>query len=88
MESKDLGFEGKVAVVTGGMGGLGREIVSRFLQSGMKVAVPARNGITPDALPAAWEFAKDRLFVGVADISDESDVRGFLAETISRFGGV
>ena len=87
MENGEKEYAGKVAVVTGGMGALGRHVVERFLKAGMKVAVPVRAGSTPEAIPQAWEFGGERLHVAAADISKESAVRGFSAGVAARFGG-
>jgi NAD(P)-dependent dehydrogenase (short-subunit alcohol dehydrogenase family) len=88
MDIRDDEHSGKIAVVTGGMGGLGRHVVERFLRSGMKVAVPVRGGSTAERIPAAWEFRRESLYLAPADVSRETDVRRFLADVEARLGGV
>jgi NAD(P)-dependent dehydrogenase (short-subunit alcohol dehydrogenase family) len=79
-------FKNRVAVVTGGMGGLGTHIVERFLSEGMKIGIPVRSGSTPQAVPAAWENASDRVFIEKADLTQDSDVIRFLSNCSSRLG--
>ncbi len=79
-------MDGKVAAITGGAGGIGAATVSRFLEEGGRVAfcdVDTEKGI-------AFEKAlgtDDTVFM-TADVSRESDAARFIAETVSRFGGI
>lgn len=81
----DLG--GKVAVVTGGAGGIGRALAARFLGAGMRVAVA-------DVEEAAITSALDELDAGdrVAGITNDvrslEDTQRLRDETLERFGAV
>ena len=65
-------FENKVAVITGGAGGIGKAIANRFEALGAKVAV--------------IDIAKNDYFVG--DIAEKSVLEAFAAKVISDFGCV
>ncbi len=65
-------FQGKVAVITGGAGGIGRCIADEFRRAGAAVYVIDREE-NPD-------------FVG--DIGEEETLRRFAAEVIDRYGRV
>ena len=65
-------FKDKVAVVTGGAGGIGNAIVNRFEALGAKVAV--------------IDIAKNNYFVG--DVADKAVIENFADKVISEFGRV
>lgn len=79
----------KVALVTGGATGIGREVCLAFAAEGAKVAV---NYIGPDALAkevvSAIENAGGQAIAVQADVSDEAQVNA-MVETVGRtWGGV
>ncbi len=79
-------MDGKVAAITGGAGGIGAATVSRFLEEGGRVAfcdVDTEKGIAFEKRLGAT----DAFFMS-ADVSRESDAARFIAETVSRFGGI
>jgi len=41
----DLGLEGKVAIITGGSGGIGQGLVMEFAREGLNVISASRNEI-------------------------------------------
>jgi NAD(P)-dependent dehydrogenase (short-subunit alcohol dehydrogenase family) len=88
MEDGDQFFANKTAVVTGGMGALGSRIVERFLEAGMKVAVPVRSGSTKEKRDPLWTSSNERIFLGEADITQEDQVGDFLAGVSARMGPV
>jgi NAD(P)-dependent dehydrogenase (short-subunit alcohol dehydrogenase family) len=76
-------LEGKVAVVTGGAGGIGRETVRRFAEEDARVCVvDLADG---PANEAADEIGG--LYVH-ADVTDPDEVQRMYAETAERFGGI
>jgi NAD(P)-dependent dehydrogenase (short-subunit alcohol dehydrogenase family) len=74
---------GKVAVITGGASGIGRETARRFAQEGAHVCVADL------ADEPGRETAKeiDGLFVH-ADVTDPDDVQAMYREAVERFGGL
>ncbi len=84
----DLGLNGKVALVTGGAGRLGRAICAAFVREG------ARVGVVDCNLAAAQEVARQLAHGGnaaealVADVATASDVQRVLDELTRNIGPV
>jgi NAD(P)-dependent dehydrogenase (short-subunit alcohol dehydrogenase family) len=77
-------LENKVAIITGGSGGIGKATAKRFLQEGAKVLIV---DINEKALQAtAAELDSNDLAYAVADVSSETDTNRYVNEAISRFG--
>ncbi|MDQ4128808.1 MAG: 3-oxoacyl-ACP reductase [Actinomycetota bacterium] len=76
-------LSGKVAVITGGASGIGRETARRF------AAEDARVSIVDLADEPGGEVARelDGLYVH-ADVTDRDDVERMYRETAERFGGI
>lgn len=70
-------FDGRVAIVTGGTRGLGRQIAARLAAAGAAVAICGRN--PPDDLPAGVTFYQ-------ADIRDADQARGFVEAVVAAHG--
>lgn len=81
-------LEGKVAVVTGGAGGIGRGMANRFAASGMKVVLVDNNRERLDQ--AAAEMAEHGATVlGVpTDVTQIEDVRALAQRVLDEFGAV
>lgn len=80
-------LKGKVAVVTGAGGGVGRAITKRLVSEGCKVVLIGRNR---DRLAKAASEAGDRknTLTFVADITKEAEVLGAIEQTVSSFDRV
>lgn len=79
---------GKVAVVTGGARGIGREIVLTLAREGARVViadVSEEAGL--DAARAVREAGAEALFVR-ADVTDQTQVRSLMAQALEAFGGL
>src|SRR5688572_22395581 len=78
-------FEGRVAIVTGGAGGIGTATVQRFLQAGAKVAAFDRDQGRLDQLKAG---SSDALSIHRLDVSQWDDVHAAVDDVETRFGRI
>lgn len=74
---------GKTAIVTGGGTGIGLAIATLYVEEGANVVIVGRSR---DTLLAA--AARVGAVAVAADVAQEDDVCGLVAETAKRFGGV
>ena len=79
-----LTFEGKVILVAGGTGGLGRSVSLAFLEAGAKVHVTYRKQEELDGLKRAAEEGSLRLEAHSVDVTDESSVRGVVESIVTK----
>jgi 3-oxoacyl-[acyl-carrier protein] reductase len=85
----DLGFKGKVALVTGGSKGIGKAVARSLAEEGAKVAICARTQSELDA--TAGELAKltgSEVFPVSGDLTKEADVRRIVDATVKKFGRI
>src|SRR5918992_3338321 len=76
-------LEGKVAVVPGGAGGIGRETARRFAEEDARVCIA--DLADEPGQEAASEI--EGLYVH-ADVTNPDDVQRMYSETAERFGGI
>jgi NAD(P)-dependent dehydrogenase (short-subunit alcohol dehydrogenase family) len=77
-------LDGKVAVITGAGGGMGREAAQVFSAEGASVCVADVDGAAAEESAAACRDA----FAVAVDVADEESVRAMYATTADRYGGV
>jgi NAD(P)-dependent dehydrogenase (short-subunit alcohol dehydrogenase family) len=77
-------LDGRVALVTGGNGGLGRAVARGLAAAGAQVAVTGRDEAKNS--DAAGEFGTERVFR--LDVREEAAVERAMAAIIDRFGNV
>jgi NAD(P)-dependent dehydrogenase (short-subunit alcohol dehydrogenase family) len=78
----------KVCVVTGGAGGIGRALVARFLDAGMRAVVAdVEAGAVDDAL-AALAHHGDRVLGVTCDVRERAENERLRDEALARFGSV
>ena len=81
------GLENQVVVVTGGGGGIGRKICTRFAEEGARVAVLDINPETAkETVDAVGDLGLARAFP--ADITDPESVRDAINAVLKRFGHI
>ncbi len=74
---------GRVAIVTGGNGGIGLGMARGLAAAGARIAVAARNQVKSAA--ALAELGPDSRFVPL-DVADEASCRAMVATVTDRFG--
>ena len=79
-------LEDKVAIVTGGASGIGRATSYRFLQEGAKVVVADRNLAGAEETRGLMEGTDTNSAVASVDVSNASQVRQMVDDTVARFG--
>jgi 2-deoxy-D-gluconate 3-dehydrogenase len=79
-------LSGKVAIVTGGNGGIGLGMAQGLATAGARIVVAGRNAAKSDAAVRELRaLGGDPIAVAV-DVTDEESVDGMVAETIARCG--
>ena len=70
----DLDLEGKVAIVTGGSGGIGRGLVSRLAAEGCRVVVATRDEVKGQEVVEAARGKKGEAVLLPTDVTDREAV--------------
>jgi 2-dehydro-3-deoxy-D-gluconate 5-dehydrogenase len=79
-------LSGRVAVVTGGNGGIGLGMAKGLAAAGAAVAVAARNARKSEAAVAALTTSGARAAFIALDVADEGSCRAMIEATVERFG--
>jgi 2-deoxy-D-gluconate 3-dehydrogenase len=89
MTSLDLfSLRGKVALVTGGNGGLGLGMALGLAGAGADIAIAARNpDKTSDAIKQIENIGGQAISVPT-DVTQESEIEAMVSETLQRFGHI
>ncbi len=78
-------LQDKVAVITGGAGGIGKVTAKRFLDEGASVVLV---DLFEDALAEAKTELGDNVLTVQADVSKEEDVQKYVDQTVEQFGKI
>jgi NAD(P)-dependent dehydrogenase (short-subunit alcohol dehydrogenase family) len=81
-------FEGKVAVITGAAGGIGRATVERFAREGASVVAVDLPGTALDEAVAAAESEGASAIAIPADVTRAADVERYVSAARDRFGRI
>lgn len=85
----DLGLQDKVAFVTGGSMGIGREVARQLAEDGAQVAITARDADRLEQAASELRELTQGDVVGFAgDMSDADEVNRTVEQTIERFGAI
>lgn len=79
-------LENKVAIITGGAGGIGLATAKLFLSEGAKVTLVDLN--ESELIKSAESLGSPHVKVCAADVSKSSDVKRYVDLTLKSFGGV
>lgn len=79
-------FEGKVAIVTGGGGAIGRATACRLALEGATVVICGRNKATLDEVVTEMKDAPGKVISCPTDIMKESEIETLVSKTVSDFG--
>ncbi|WP_203339144.1 SDR family NAD(P)-dependent oxidoreductase [Planococcus beijingensis] len=78
-------LQDKVAVITGGAGGIGKVTAKRFLDEGASVVLV---DLFEEALAEAKKELGDKVLTVQADVSKEEDVQKYVDKTVEQFGKI
>ena len=78
-------FEGRVVLVAGASGGIGRAAARMLLERGAKVALHYRSNVSALS-PLSEEFGKERVFLVKGDLTQPDEVRTLVGSAAERFG--
>lgn len=85
-ESEKMRFERKVAIVTGGNSGIGKEVARRSVAEGGRVVVNGRNAAKTEAASKEIDPSGERAVAHVGDIALPSTGRALVKAAVDRFG--
>ena len=84
----DLALQGKVAMITGGSHGLGKQAADSLAREGCKVAICARGQENLDATVAELTAKGYEVLAVQADVMKQEDLKNFYNQTVKAFGEV
>ena len=82
----DLGLDGRVAMITGGSHGLGKQSAYTLAREGCKVSICARGQEQLDATVEEFRAQGFQVHGTQADVTSEADSNRFYEETVSHLG--
>src|SRR3954464_14444189 len=88
MTTRLFDLTGRVAIVTGGNGGIGLGMARGLARAGVSVAIVGRNGAKSDAAVAELAAAGGQAISIVADVTDKAAVDTMIDRVRSEFGRV
>src|SRR5580700_7784690 len=84
----NMDFTGKVALITGGGGGIGRATALAFAKVGAKVVVVDRDAAAGEATAGIVRQQGGEAKFIAADVTKSADVANYVKETIATYGKI
>jgi len=81
-------FEGKLAIVTGGTGALGRAVTKEFASSGAKLSIPYIVDEEVSLVEMELGNFMSQVSLGRVDMFEWSEVQKFVSQTKEKFGKI
>jgi NAD(P)-dependent dehydrogenase (short-subunit alcohol dehydrogenase family) len=79
-------LDGKVAIVTGGTGGIGQGVAEAYARAGAKVVVSGRNEAEGSRIVDKLRKEGGEVRFQAADVSRESDVKALVESAVDHYG--
>jgi NAD(P)-dependent dehydrogenase (short-subunit alcohol dehydrogenase family) len=83
-----MALAGKIAIVTGGTGGLGRVVVRGLLDAEATVLIPHREKEGEDPVLRGLQSLSPRIIAYAADLTVEGEVERFIDSVLARAGRI
>nr|MDO8114927.1 SDR family NAD(P)-dependent oxidoreductase [Candidatus Sigynarchaeota archaeon] len=83
-----MNFKGKIALITGGASGIGKETAIQFAKNGAMVAIFDINQKTLEATHAALKQITEDCIGVLGDVRQRENVEACVDQVVKRFGGV
>ncbi|MDO6963383.1 SDR family NAD(P)-dependent oxidoreductase [Rhizobium alvei] len=85
-ENDEARFAGKVVLITGAVGGLGRKIASDFAEEGASLLMSDRDGGALEALAGELQSMGAAVAISVGDVTREATAEAMVATALATFG--
>ena len=83
-----MNFEGKVVIVTGAAGGIGKEVVRKLANAQAKVVLVDLNEDAIKSVQTELGLTEENSLAVKADVSNEESVKNYVDQTITKFGRI
>lgn len=88
MSTVNFALDGKVAIITGGSRGMGREMALAFADHGADIVIAARRSNELEVTQKEIAARGQRVLAVQADMANEADIQKIYDLTLEEFGGV
>jgi NAD(P)-dependent dehydrogenase (short-subunit alcohol dehydrogenase family) len=83
-----MNLAGRVAIITGGGHGLGRDLALGFADAGADLSLCGTNAVALESTAADLRARGRRVVVRIADVADEAQVERWVADTLGELGRI